>query len=266
MNDYKKLKHNSFYNKRLCIKYLKSKFQTEIDNTLGNKGISYNDFLTNEEEQRKPWVINMRKYYEKEKYKNYTEDKINRDIYRLYYGSINIFKPSIAKWLCDKFEPSTVLDPFSGWASRMIGCTSSGCKYIGIDNNKNLVQGYNEIREELDISNLTEIIFDDCLKIDYSKYDYDMVLTSPPYYNIELYSYTEKRRKKKWNEFYKEIFQKLFDGLKINGYFCINVNTEIYEKVLKPMLGEAFEKIEYPKNYRRKQKVNSEYIYIWIKH
>ena len=168
--------------------------------------------------------------------------------------------------ICDKYKPFSVLDPFSGWASRMIGCTSSGCKYIGIDSNKNLKQGYDEIREELDISNSTQIIFNDCLNINYSKFEYDMVLTSPPYYNIELYSYTQKRSKKEWNEFYKEIFTKIWNNLKKYGYFCINVNTEIYEKVLEPLLGEAFEKIEYPKSYRRKQKVNSEFIYVWIKY
>jgi hypothetical protein len=274
MNYYKKLQKNPFINKQLCIKYIKSKFQTEIDNTIGNKGYSFNSFLSSEEQKQKKWVINMKTFYENEKYKNMSLDDKQRRIFALYYGSVNIFKPSIAKWLCDKYlmrgftggASPIVLDPFAGWASRMLGCVASGCKYIGIDSNVSLREGYDEIITELELKNI-EIIFEDCMNIDYSKYDYDMVLTSPPYYNLELYTGTEKRSKKDWNEFYKEIFTKVFNGLKIGGYFCINVNTEIYERNLLSLLGEPLEKVEYPKtSYRRTQKHNSEYIYIWIKH
>jgi hypothetical protein len=261
MNDYKKLKKNPFIDKRLCIKYIKNKFQEELDNTKGNKGINYKEFLASEEEQRKGWVINMKKYYEQ---KNIKEEQINRDIFRLYYGSINIFKPSVAKWICDKYKPFSVLDFSSGWGSRMLGCTASGCQYIGIDNNINLRKGYNEIITELELKNV-EIIFNDCMNIDYSKYTYDMVLTSPPYYNLEIYSHTEKRSKEEWNKFYKEIFTKVFEHLQPKGHMIINVNQEIYEKNLLPLFGEPLEKIEYPKSYRRNQKHNPEYIYIFKK-
>ena len=272
MNDYKKLQKNPFINKQICLKYLKSKFQTEIDNTIGNKGYSFNSFLSNEEQQNKKWVINMMKYYDDPKYKNMSLEDKQRRIYALYYGSVNIFKPSVAKWLCDKYlmrgftggVPPIVLDPFAGFSSRMLGCVASGCKYIGIDSNVNLREGYDEIITELELSNSTEIIFQDCINLDYSKYEYDMVLTSPPYFNIEIYSYMNKKSKSEWITFYIKIFTKIFDNLKLKGYMIINVNNEIYEKVLLPLFGEP-EKIEYPKSYRRTQKVNPEYLYVWIK-
>ena len=268
MKDFEKLEHNPFIDKRLCINYIKSKFQTEIDRTIGNKGICYEAFSNNIEEYSKvSWVENMLKFYSQEKYKNMTQDSKLRRIYALYYGSINIFKPSVAKFVCDRFCPFSVLDPFAGWGSRMLGAmaSSSVYMYVGIDNNKNLKQGYDEMREELRLSNLTEIIYDDCLNIDYSKYTYDMVLTSPPYYNLELYSNTTKKSKEEWNEFYREIFRKVFECLENGGYFCINCNTEIYEKVLEPMLGKQLDRIEYPKSYRRNQRKNPEYIYVWSK-
>jgi len=267
MNDYKKLEKNPFIDKRLCINYIKQKFQSELDNTKSNKGISYNEFLASEKEQSKDWVINMKKYYQQPKYKNVTDERIQRSIFSLYYGSINIFKPSVAKYVCDRFRPFSVLDPFCGWGSRMLGCIASQSvmKYTGIDNNTKLREGYDKMREEMGIGNLTEIIFDDCLNIDYSQYHYDLVLTSPPYYNLELYSNTEKRSKEEWNAFYKEIFKKVWDGLYKDGYLCINVNTEIYEKVLLPMFGLQLDRIEYPKSYRRKQTHNLEYIYVWKK-
>jgi len=268
MNDFVKLEKNPFIDKRLCMNYIKSKFQTEIDRTIGNKGICYEAFSNEIEEYSKvSWVKNMLNFYEKEEYKNMTKDAKLRRIYALYYGSVNIFKPSVAKYLCDRFRPFSVLDPFAGWGSRMLGAIASHgvMKYTGIDNNKNLKHGYDEMREELRLSNLTEIIYDDCLNIDYSKHTYDMVLTSPPYYNLELYSNTQKKSKQEWNDFYREIFKKVFEGLQPNGYFCINVNTEIYEKVLEPMLGQPLDMIEYPKSYRRLQRKNPEYIYVWFK-
>lgn len=268
MNEFERLERNPFIDKRLCMNYIKSKFQTEIDRTIGNKGICYEVFSNKIEEYSKvSWVDNMLKFYENEQYKNMTQDAKLRRIYALYYGSVNIFKPSVAKYVCDRFRPFSVLDPFAGWGSRMLGAmaSSSVMKYTGIDNNKNLKQGYDEMREELRLSNLTEIIYDDCLNIDYSKHTYDMVLTSPPYYNLELYSNTQKKSKQEWNEFYREIFKKVFDNLQMDGYFCININTEIYEKVLEPMLGKPLDMIEYPKSYRRLQRKNPEYIYIFQK-
>jgi len=268
MKEFERLEHNPFIDKRLCINYIKNKFQTEIDRTIGNKGICYEEFNNDIEKYSKvPWVENMLKFYSQEQYKNMTQDAKLRRIYALYYGSVNIFKPSVAKYICDHFRPFSVLDPFAGWGSRMLGVMASHgvMKYTGIDSNKNLKQGYDEMREELRLSNLTEIIFDDCLNIDYRKYHYDMVLTSPPYYNLELYTYTSKKSKEEWNEFYRDIFRKTYDGLENGGYFCINVNTEIYEKVLEPMLGQPLDRIEYPKSYRRNQRKNAEYIYIWSK-
>ena len=61
-----------------------------------------------------------------------------------------------------------------------------------------------------------ELIFKDALKVDYSKIDYDLVLTSPPYYNTEIYKGTKKMDKENWNNnFYKPLFTKTFANLKI---------------------------------------------------
>lgn len=269
MNDYSKLEKTEEISKQLCINYLKQKFQTEMDLTVGNKGLSYEHFKNNIHDYvLKPYVSNMIVYYSEPQFDKLTEDQKYRRIFSLYFGSINIFKPSVAKFVCDKFQPFSVLDPFAGWGSRMLGCIASESvmKYTGIDINQNLRKGYYEIREELGIMNLTEIIFDDSLNIDYKHFTYDMVLTSPPYYNLELYRGTEKRSKEEWREFYKKIFTKIYENLQHGGWCCINVNKEIYDTVLFTLWGVAHEFIEYPKtSHRRKQLNNKEYIYCWKK-
>jgi DNA modification methylase len=109
------------------------------------------------------------------------------------------------------------------------------------------------------------MIFDDALNIDYSKLKYDMVLTSPPYYNKEIYGNIEQlyKSKKDWNEnFYIPLFRKVFDGLSCGGNFCLNVPIEIYDKVLVPMFGECNTKISFKKVGRKSYE---EFIYIWYK-
>jgi hypothetical protein len=50
-----------------------------------------------------------------------------------------------------------------------------------------------------------------------------MVLTSPPYYNLELLG-TPKGSKEEWNALYTTIFLKnAYDGLQTGGHFVINI-------------------------------------------
>ena len=65
-------------------------------------------------------------------------------------------------------------------------------------------------------------------------------------------------------EFYTPLFRKSFEYLQPNGYFILNVNTEIYERVCIPLFGEAIEILPFKKSKR--QNNYTEYIYIWSKH
>jgi len=113
-----------------------------------------------------------------------------------------------------------------------------------------------------------ELYFEDAVNFDYSKLDYDMVFTSPPYYNLELYSGTKKRSKKEWEEdFYTPIFTNTFKYLKNGGFYCLNISQKIYNDIAKKILGEANELILLKKSPRfKKEKENyKEYIYVWKK-
>jgi hypothetical protein len=114
----------------------------------------------------------------------------------------------------------------------------------------------------------SEHIMSNLDKFDYSKLDYDMVFTSPPYYNLELYSGTKKRSKKEWEEdFYTPIFTNTFKYLKSGGFYCLNISQKIYNDIAKKILGEANELILLKKSPRfKKEKENyKEYIYVWKK-
>jgi hypothetical protein len=215
-----------------------------------------------------------------------TEAKIGKQVFNLYYGSISIFRPTIAAKLYAYLKPSCVLDFTMGWGGRLVGAVILNVpKYIGIDYNTNLEEPYKKMSEYFIKNNKNqntntkiELYFQDALTIDYSKMDYDMVFTSPPYYNKEIYGSKEMiyKTNDEWDEkFYKPVFKATWDGLKIDGYYCLNIPQCIYDKICIPLFGEAVEMIELkkyarvlPKKETKQLNVGQKYkefIYIWKK-
>ena len=64
--------------------------------------------------------------------------------------------------------------------------------------------------------------------------------------------------------FYIPLFTKTYNNLSTNGTFVINVCSEIYEKVLIPLFGNAHEIIPY-KKLKKRQSNYLEMAYIWHK-
>jgi 16S rRNA G966 N2-methylase RsmD len=102
----------------------------------------------------------------------------------------------------------SVLDPTMGWGGRLVGCASLDIPhYIGIDSNTHLYSHCKRMVKELEKHSATKVtlFFQDALSVDYNKLKYDMVLTSPPYYNIEVYRKRKgntDKSKEEWNTFY----------------------------------------------------------------
>jgi hypothetical protein len=231
----------------------------------GNKGINFYDFLTNIKKYKKTnYYKSFVKYFKDINGSNFM---LNWNFYKLYFGCPSIFKPIIAKNIYCKFKPNTILDFTMGWGGRMVGaCALDVPNYIGIDINKDLKKPLTNMLKF--ISPYTEtnvkLIFKDALKVDYSKMKYDLVLTSPPYYNIEQYKYNERLTVKEWNEnFYIPLITKTFKYLQLNGVYCLNISPDIYE-VVKTILGKANKKINMYKS-KRETIVKKEWIYIWFK-
>ena len=99
--------------------------------------------------------------------------------------------------------------------------------------------------------------------VEYSKdYKYDMVCTSPPYRNIEIYRCSEKRSNEAWEKFYSRIFLSLWAGLSRGGFFVININSDIYETLLRNLFGKCEESFLLVKT---KKNSYDEYVYVWKK-
>ena len=169
------------------------------------------------------------------------------EAYRINSGSIVMFKAATAKYLYTKYSARNVLDPTAGWGGRMLGAWSAGINYTGIDTNVDMRPAYDGMIEflnnEIDRnSHLLEqkkpqlnLIWDSCLNVDFSTINYDFVLTSPPYINMELY-----RNMKPWSneelfykEFYIPLYYKLRADIKSGGTICLNVSPKMHEDALK---------------------------------
>jgi hypothetical protein len=241
--------------------------------TKGNKGISFWEFWKDKNVyMKKQYVKNLLSYLDKGGKKDLAKDLYK--VFGVYFGAPMIFKPVIAMSVYAKFKPTSVLDFTMGWGGRLVGAAALDIpNYIGIDLNKNLEKPYREMEKtlkELGTNTNMKLMFKDALKVDYSKLNYDMVFTSPPYYNVELYRGTNKMTEEEWNEkFYLPIFTKTWKYLKSGGHYILNVPSSVYENVLVKLLGKADKLI--PLGNKRsiakklKQTEYTEYMYVWNK-
>lgn len=162
------------------------------------------------------------------------------------------FKPTVAKTLFDMFQPESVLDFCSGWGDRMCGFYASSFpkKYVGIDPNTKLRDGYRKqinlyssLVESEKTANIITAPAEDVMMLDET---FDMILTSPPYFNIEKYcdedtqSYKRYRGIDAWlNGFLFRAVQNAWRSLRRGGYMLINI-SDVYsghqvQKICDPM-------------------------------
>jgi 16S rRNA G966 N2-methylase RsmD len=115
-------------------------------------------------------------------------------------GKVTMYRPLMAKkvvsYLANKdgLTDVRVLDVCAGWGGRMIGAKSVGIKvhYTGIDPCAKTYEALRAIRDELGLTNVT--LINKPAEVALQELDpgpgatYDIALTSPPYYNLEIYS------------------------------------------------------------------------------
>ena len=245
---------------------------TERLNTKGKYNVSFFEFLTNIEEfKKKKFIANMLVYYENVKNKNKTKNHyiVLKEVYNICISAINIFRPIVAMEIYTKYKPTSVLDFTCGWGGRLVGaCALNISKFTGIDVNSNLVVPYAEMTHFLHENSTTEIklLIADAVSFDYSSLQYDMVLTSPPYFFLEKYSHNESYNNSKQEmieKFYTPVITNTFKYLSLGGHYCLNINKEIYEKVCVPILGPALDSLPLKKSKR--QNDYTEFIYVWKK-
>jgi len=271
VNDYEKLQLipcNKINNRSLIgnksTDYFFFKYRIKA---IGDKGISFLDFIKNIEKYNKTKYYKSLKDYYIKKVSFYNEYKLNYEHYRLYYGSVSQFKPIIAKYIYCKYKAENILDFSAGWGGRCVASMALNLNYIGIDSNillktpyKNMIKLYNNT------SNI-KMIFQDSATIDYSKLDYNFVFTSPPYYNKQLIEKYEKMpiyssREEFNDKFFFIVVKNSYKYMK-KGTFILNIPEYMYNDIIQ-VIGKCDKKEPLfisGNNYDNYK----EFIYIWFK-
>jgi len=169
-----------------------------------------------------------------------TPEKARYAVFRLYYGAIHGFKPLIAKWIYCTYKPHiSVLDFSAGWGGRCLGAMSLGIPYIGIDTNVDLRPVYKRMVQELDPSlrDKVSMRFQDAATTDYSKFKYDMVFTSPPYFKtvnpIEDYAHMPHYADRAdFNaRFLFPVIRNTYAHLSRGGTYALNIPDDMYDEI-----------------------------------
>lgn len=100
----------------------------------------------------------------------------------------NNFPVTVAFSLYKYFKPTSVFDSSSGWGDRLIAAIAYGTSYTGVDPSNCLKPKYNAIINTLSgDKNKYKVIHDGIENVKINEGKYDMCLTSPPFFDLEVY-------------------------------------------------------------------------------
>lgn len=144
----------------------------------------------------------------------------------------SMFKPKLMKYFIEFFGAHRVLDISSGWGDRLIGAIAADVDiYHGFDPNPAVHATYKKIIEFFKPRGeykMVELPFEDAiLKEEY----YDLVMSSPPYFDMEVYSDDDNQSYKKgmtehewYDRFLKRWINQCKKALKKDGILALNIH------------------------------------------
>ena len=144
-----------------------------------------------------------------------------------------MFRPHLAKAIVSSYPGETVLDPCAGWGGRMLGTVAAGKKYIAFEPNVETYNNLIQLAEFLDIKNQIEIYNVGSEHMNnYLTKKVDIILTSPPYFNLEIYadgkaqSENQYSSYESWRDGWLEtVITNAISNLNDSGVSCWNVHN-----------------------------------------
>ena len=239
--------------------------------TKGKYDTNFYEFLENIEEfKKKKFIQTMLQYYKDVKNKNGKKNEyiVLKEVYNICISAINIMRPLNCMEIYTKYKAHRVLNFCAGWGGSTVAAAALQLDaYYGIEINNDLKTPYEDMIQYLKTKSTTqfEIHFLNAVAFDYSTIVYDTVFASPPYYFLEKYANNVKYSSKKEmdDNFYKPLFSKSFNGLQKGGHYIINVCKEVYDNILREILGDAKE--IFPLKKSKRQNDYTELVYVWTK-
>lgn len=135
---------------------------------------------------------------------NYTVNSQLSELFKkLKYTPVTIYSPIMTKRLLETLDCKNVFDPCIGWGGRMVGTTVIDGSYTGCEPFKKTFDGLQKLANDLDINDNINIYNEPVEDVLHRLNDieFDICLTSPPYYNLEVYSHEETQSIKRYKSY-----------------------------------------------------------------
>lgn len=148
------------------------------------------------------------------------------------------------------FGAEVVLDPCSGWGDRLLGASAARCvkSYTGFDPNRCLRPGYAELLRESVGARVTGLS-DSSLRMSnrfqvhslpfevgaprlVQDQSCDLVFTSPPFFDYEMYNPLNPQYRDWFTEFYEPLFVQAARCVKPHGFVCIHIGDTSAGKIV----------------------------------
>lgn len=153
------------------------------------------------------------------------------------YGECSTFKPKYLRFIIDHFGARNILDMSAGWGDRLIASMASNIDiYHGFDPNPCLHPNYKKIIEFFKPYSVNKNASYELYELPFEKARltdnfYDLMFTSPPYFDIEIYDTnaesqsTHNQNEKSWyNNYLKVWINIIYKSLKNGGIMSFNIN------------------------------------------
>lgn len=183
--------------------------------------VRYPQLYADSREEREKLGISFREYIEKYA----TDEDLKLD--GAFAAGTSLFDPVLAEVVMKWFAPKggKIIDPFGGEPTKGIVAGVLGFQYTAVefrqeqvDTNRKACEGYPNVRYFCGDSNNIDTIVEDT--------GFDLCFTSPPYYDLEVYSKEDMSALGTYEELmqqYYNIFKKCVDKLKDKGFLVVKV-------------------------------------------
>ncbi len=170
-----------------------------------------------------------------------TLENMRETIWHIGFKECSTFKPKLEKFFIEFFNARKILDLSSGWGDRLIGAMASDIDcYHGYDPNpclhpnyKNIIKTFKNYQvNKKAVYVIKKQPFENAtLKSNY----YDLMITSPPYFTMEIYDNNPSSSKtqsiyniyseKEWfDKFLLVCIDKIYTALRQDGIMALNIN------------------------------------------
>jgi hypothetical protein len=137
---------------------------------------------------------------------------------------------------------SQILDISAGWGDRLLTAMAMNCHYVGFDPNLRLKPGHTAMIQQFGSPTKHEVRYEPFEEATINDETYDVVITSPPFFNLEEYTSDSNQSIHRYPHFLDWMIHFLFrslrkawNALKNGGYLAIHMGDTKTIRICEPM-------------------------------